>query len=498
MNRTWTRRQFLGTTAAAAGVVAQPFWLRGALAAEPDVVIELTAQPGAARLWRGTETRVLRYGARVLRGPAGAVRPSSGAIGPTLELRRGERVRIRFLNRLDAPSIVHWHGMLVPEHADGHPRFAVGPGGEYVYEFTVRNPAGTYLYHPHPHGVTGAQVYYGLSGLLIVREPDEPSRGLPGPAHELALVIQDRHVDADNQLVFKRSMMDGMTGVLGDTVLVNGVPDAAFNVAPRAYRLRLANVSNARIYKLAWSDGRPMQVIASDNGLLSSAEGPMELPHLTLAPFERVELLEDFGARRPGTELALESREFSSLSMNGTMRGMMGGMMGQGMMSGMMGDGMTGADQGRRLLVARFAVGLGPRVAGPLLRLPEPGPLPEMSGAELHTQLSFRMMRGFLNGRSFEMTRVAGDERLPLGHPSLWTFRNDGPGMAMPHPMHVHGVRFRIVERRGGVAADDLREGIVSVGFKDTFLALPGETVRIGLTPDEAGMFMVHCHNLEH
>ena len=209
-------------------------------------------------------------------------------------------------------------------------------------------------------------------------------------------------------------MMDAMTGVLGDTVLVNGMPDVAFNVAPRAYRLRLANVSNARIYKLAWSDGRPMQVIASDNGLLSSAEGPMQLPYLTLAPFERVELLEDFGARRQGAEIALQSLEFSSLSMNGMMQGMMSGMMGRGMMGGMMGGGMMGADQGRALLVARFTVGSGPRAAAPALRLPEPGSSPGNDAAQLRAQLSFRMMRGFINGRTFPDPRRAGDVHVPL------------------------------------------------------------------------------------
>jgi FtsP/CotA-like multicopper oxidase with cupredoxin domain len=87
---------------------------------------------------------------------------------------------------------------------------------------------------------------------------------------------------------------------------------------------------------------------------------------------------------------------------------------------------------------------------------------------------------------------------MPLGSPVSWTFSNDGPGMAMSHPMHVHGVRFRILERRGGKAADGLREGIVSAGFKDTFLIMPGESVRVGFTPTEPGLFMYHCHNLEH
>ena len=489
-----TRRQFLGATAAA---LAVPLPVRRAFADEPDLVLQLAAEPGSIPLWKGPQTQVLRYGAAVLRGRADAVKPAGGVLGPTLELKRGERVRIHFRNRLRNPSIIHWHGMLVPDQADGHPRFAVGAGGEYVYEFTVRNPAGTYLYHPHPHGMTGAQVYYGLAGVLIVREPDEHARGLPAD-HELALVIQDRRVGADNQFVFQRTMMDRMTGVLGDRVLVNGMPDAAFKVSPRPYRLRLANVSNARIYKLAWSDGRPMRVIATDNGLLSSAEGPKEVPYVTLAPFERVELLEDFGERRSGAEIALVSRAFSSMSMADMMEGMMGGGMMGNMMGGRMGGGMMGADQGQELPIARFMVGSGTRVRGGPLALPDPVPPPERPAAELHTQISFRHMRGFLNGRTFDMTGFADDERMPLGRPVAWTFTNDGPGMAMPHPMHVHGVRFRILERRGGEAADDLREGIVSARFKDTFMIMPGERIRLAFTPTESGLFMYHCHNLEH
>lgn len=500
----WTRREVLKALAAGAGLNAAPWPLRGALAASaPDLVLRLTAAPGRLSLWPGEETAVLRYTGEVLRGRADALRPITGALGPTLELRRGERVRIVFRNRLDEPSIIHWHGMLVPEAADGHPRFAVAPGGEYVYEFTVRNPAGTYLYHPHPHGRTGSQVYRGLAGLVIVREAQEQAYGLP--AHELSLVIQDRRV-SDNQFVFKRMMMDDMNGVLGDTVLVNGAPEAAFRVAPRPYRLRLANVSNARMYKLAWSDGSPMQVIATDNGLLSAADGIQTRPYVVLAPFERIELLEDFGTRRGGVEIALVSRAFASMGMmegmggdtmgRGGMGGMMGGMMGRGM--GDMMRGMMGPGQGEELTIARFTVAAGPRVAGAAPRLPSPDSEAPEGKARLYTRLAFRHMQGFLNGRRFEMAAVADDERLPLGEGSVWTFANDGGGMDMPHPMHIHGVRFRILERSRDGAPADLRDGLVDAGFKDTFLIFPGERVRLLVAPTEPGLFMYHCHNLEH
>jgi len=499
----WTRREFVKTVGAGSLVAAFPHAARSA--ADPDVSLRLVAAPSRARIFAGPETPVLRFSGEVLSGRRDALTASGNYLGPTLELRRGERVRIVLENRLTEPTIVHWHGMLVPEAADGHPRFAIAPGERYVYQFTVRNPAGTYLYHPHPHGRTGHQVYHGLAGLLIVREPAERDAGLPAGAFELPLVIQDRRVASGNRLAFKRTMMDDMNGVLGDTVLVNGRPDAAFEVAPRTYRLRLANVSNARVYKLAWSDGRPLTVIGTDNGLLSAADGPLERPYVVLAPFERIELLEDFGRRRAGAELALVSRAFAvgGGMMGGGMMG--GGMMGGGgsrgmggMMGGMMGD---GAQQGDELVVARFAVAGGSTSRAEPLRLPVVPPARESDPAlELQTELSFQHMRGLLNGRRFEMSGVADDERLPLGRPVLWTFSNPATQMmAMPHPMHIHGVRFRVVERSGGRGAGrDLAEGIVDAGFKDTFLILPGERVRVRLTLTEPGLFMYHCHNLEH
>ena len=109
--------------------------------------------------------------------------------------------------------------------------------------------------------------------------------------------------------------------------------------------------------------------------------------------------------------------------------------------------------------------------------------------------------RGFLNGRSFDaddMQAVADDERLPVGEASLWTFANDGRGMAMPHPMHIHGVRFRVVERSGAAVPGDLREGIIDTGYKDTVGIFAGEQVRVQLAPIVPGLFMYHCHNLEH
>ncbi len=497
-----TRRKFLGSLAAGGAMLATP--ASRALAQQaPDLVLKLTAAPAALPIFPGTPTRVLRLAGEVLAGRPDALQASGSYLGPTIELRRGERVRIHFDNRLSESSIIHWHGLIVPESADGHPRFAVNPGERYTYEFTVRNPPGTYLYHPHPHGRTGFQVYHGLAGMIIIRDAEEDAIGLPRGPYELPLVLQDREIDGDNQLIFRDTMMTRMAGVLGDTAFVNGRPDVRFDVSRRHYRLRVLNASNARIYKLAWSDGRPMTVIGTDNGLIDGADGPQQRPYVMLGPTERVEILEDFSTRQPRAEVALISEPFDTgegmeMMMGGGMGGMMGGNSNQGRSPGRMG--MMESSQGREMLLARFTVGAEHPQPLAEFTLPKARSVPPEPRFELTTRIGFRHMRGFLNGRDFEMKAVAPDERVPRNVPLLWTFEHeDGMGMHMPHPMHVHGVRFRVVERqRGPHAPTDVADGFVDQGHKDTVLVFPGERVRVAMTASEPGLFMYHCHNLEH
>ena len=102
----------------------------------PDVEFEITAAPGEARILPGAPTKVWSFRGRVLKGPASSLQPIPNSyLGPTLRVRRGQKVRVRFLNRLPDASIIHWHGLDVPQEADGHPRLAVPGGAEYIYEF---------------------------------------------------------------------------------------------------------------------------------------------------------------------------------------------------------------------------------------------------------------------------------------------------------------------------------------------------------------------------
>ena len=263
----------------------------------PDVELVLRPAPSEVPVLPGEPTRVWRYSGQLLKGPADTleVLPES-YLGPVIRLRRGQNVRVRFANHLDEHSIVHWHGLDVPESADGHPRLAIPRGTEYVYEFEVTNRAGTYWYHPHPHMRTGAQVYHGLAGLLLICDDEEEVLALPAGGAELLCVLQDREFDAGNQLIFRADGMPAMmNGVLGDRVLVNGRPQPTTEVDAAWHRVRVLNGSNARIYKLAWSRDLQMVVIGGDGGLL---EKPVERQALTLAPGQRADLLLDLTGLR--------------------------------------------------------------------------------------------------------------------------------------------------------------------------------------------------------
>lgn len=117
-------------------------------------------------------------------------------------------------------------------------------------------------------------------------------------------MIQDRTFNKQNQFQYLRGMHGKMMGFLGDTILVNGLPNVAFSVKSRAYRFRAVNGSNSRIYKMGWDDGTPITAIGTDAGLLPH---PETRPYIMLAPGERIDLWLDFSGRAVGSELVMYS-----------------------------------------------------------------------------------------------------------------------------------------------------------------------------------------------
>ncbi len=474
----------------------------------PDVEIALEAVVDQDAILPGGTTTVWRYRATLVQGPSDTLQPLSDSyLGPILNLRTGQKVRIAFTNRLpgNEKSIVHWHGLHVPEAADGHPRYAVLPGQSYVYEFTVQDRPGTYWYHPHPHGRTGPQVYRGLAGLIHISDPSRAAeQGLPTGPYDLSLVIQDRRFDTQNQLVYSADM----AGFLGDRILVNGRPNVTRPVERTSYRLRLLNGSNARIYKLAWSDGTPLTVIGTDGGLLDQ---PVQRSYVTLGPAERVELLVDFGQWPADTTLTLRSLAFS-----------------------VGGGNNSDLPNGAEFPVMDFQI----QEASPATPTPASTPTPfatvpapqghrlflpwvnkdnasgEAAQVQVDRTFALYLQAGqwTINGRTFEMEAVAPDEIVELGATEVWEFVNQRPagpggmrGMEQPHPMHIHGLQFRVLARQAPTDAtqranwETVKDGYVDEGWKDTVLLMPGERVQVQVQfQDYTGLFLYHCHNLEH
>lgn len=520
------RRKLLKYTAVAiAGAATYPVWAQAgefvrvnkpSADFHADVEIELTQSTADISIFKGEKTRVWKVTAKVLKGSSEVVDNNEGTyLAPTLRFKKGQKVRLILNNNLPAQSILHWHGLHVPANMDGNPMYAINQGETYIYEFEIHNRAGTYWYHAHTHSVTARQVYSGLAGLLIVSDEQEQALNLPSGDLDIPLVIQDRSFDEHNQLSYSSHMMQRMQGFLGDQIIINGRPDFVLPVATRAYRLRLLNGSNSRIYKLAWDDGTPITVIGVDGGLLERSE---QHGFVMLAPGERLELWMDFSGRAVDTELTLRSIAFDASTHGGGMgmmggRGMMGGMGRRGMMGGGMMS-VSSMPSGSDYPVLKVRITKKeqsndslPKVLTPItaLRVTDA----QNAASPKTITLSMQHMSALLNGRSYKMNDIQPDEIIPVNTLQLIEFDNGFSGgmhgmmMAMPHPMHLHGEQFQIVKREVNSGAQEnyqtVAAGFINNGWKDVVLVMPGEKVTI-LKPfnDFKGMFMVHCHNLEH
>lgn len=482
------RRDFLKIAGLTGGVLIGQHHISGQgrssskTAVAPDVILNLRAVLAEIPLVPGTPTQIWKYEGEVIQGsPDNLQALPNSFLGPTIRVRRGQTIRINFTNNLPEMTLMHWHGLHIPEAMDAHPRFTVASGQNYVYEFTVMNRAGTYWYHPHPDMRTGFQVYSGLAGLFIVTDNEEETLGLPSGEFDMPIVLQDRTFDANNQLVYQSN---SMSGFVGDRILVNGRLTQSIDVAGKFYRLRFLNGSNSRFYKLAWSDGTPMTAIATDGGLL---ESPVQRPYLMLAPGERIEVIADFKAFPFKQRRQLISQTFSPM-----------GNVGGG------GDLPNGAAfpiltfRIRRRMADNFVL---PQTLSTIVhyRLKD-----AVNAANPRTYpISFQMGNWLLNGRTFEMEGVAANETVGLNTLEAWDLSNQAGMMQMAHPIHIHLVQFQIIERQinasGAVNYEGVRYGYVDSGWKDVIMLMPGERARVLLRfEDFTGKFVYHCHILEH
>jgi len=461
-----SRRHFMAGSAALAAVAA------GARAQPAG--IELIPAPGRATLLPGQrETEVWAFNGSVP--------------GPVLRFRQGETARIAVTNRLTQDTTVHWHGIRLPNAMDGVPHLTqppIVPQGRFLYEFGLPD-AGTFWYHPHARSTE--QVERGLAGAFIVEEREPPAVD-----RDILWVLDDWRLTPEAAIAgdFGNMMDASHAGRLGNAVTLNGrVPDRVAVQAGERLRLRLVNVANARIFGLEFGALAP-RVMALDGHPLTPHAPPDG--RIVLGPAMRADLLIDVPAASGpiavmDTFYARGSYKLLDVAVEGQRR------------AAPLGDPFRLPANPHALpdlaAAERYTIEFGGGMMDPRLMrsMRERGGQPD---PEMVRTMRTRMMAGHvwtINGQSVLETAGTGHHDHPplltlkLGRSYILALNND---TAWPHPMHLHGMAFRVLSRNGVPAAHD--------EWRDTVLLNPGDRADIAFVADNPGDWMFHCHILEH
>jgi FtsP/CotA-like multicopper oxidase with cupredoxin domain len=395
-------------------------------------------------------------------GPTRTWGVNGSYLGPTLRAKRGDRVAVRVHNDLPEPTSVHWHGMHLPAVMDGGPHQEVAPGATWRPHWRIDQGAATLWYHPHPHGRTAAHIYRGLAGMFILDDPGSTPDGLPQDygVDDIPVIVQDRDVEGtrfDEDAGLFRS-----TGLLGDTILVNGTVTPRLDVTAATTRLRLLNASNARIYDFAVSDRRSLTVIGSDGGLLPRA---VDVRHLRLSPGERVEVLLRMD---PGERVVLRSLP-------------------QDLGADPWNQRLAGGNDRLDVMELRAADRLTPSAEVPA-RL---APAPDLANDDAARHRTFQLSGTSINGQRMDMGRI--DVASVVGTTEVWEVLNTDGG---PHNFHVHDAQFQVLARGGRDPSP------LEAGWKDTVYLVPGQEVALAVRfedyTDPGIPYMFHCHLLRH
>jgi bilirubin oxidase len=410
------------------------------------VEVTLVAKPASLELVPGRKTASYTY---------------NGSIpGPTIEVYEGDKVIVHFRNELPEPTTIHWHGLHIPNKADGSPFYPIPPGGSYDYVFTPeKGSAGTYWYHPHPDHNTGWQIAKGLFGAFIIRAKDDPLKGIP----EKLIVLSDNRFKPDGSvdIADPESLQGGIDFENGrecSHIFVNGKLDPTIKIrAGEVQRWRIINASAARVYRFA-IPGQKLIHVGNDGGLF---ERPVEVSDILIANSERVEVLVR-GTGKPGSIAMVQTLPYDRYSPQTRPEGW---------------------DKPVELL--KLAYSSRPAMKPPVIPAKLRFIAPIDSTLAKRTRY-FTLQQGFINGKVHDMMRV--DETAKLGDVEIWQVENI---VGMDHPFHLHGFQFQVIDRNG------VPEPYVS--WKDTINVPKHSYVRfIVRLSDFAGKWMYHCHILDH
>jgi spore coat protein A len=402
---------------------------------------------------------------------------------------------------------------------------------EAIFQYSNLQPGAPLWYHDHAMGITRLNVYAGLAGLYLIRDAYDtgvPGTGLNLPAgiYEVPLVIQDKQFTPNGSLFYPTT--SGLPApyphpvwvpeFFGDTAVVNAVAYPYLDVEPRRYRLRLYNGSQARFYNFKFVTQAkvilPFWVIGMEQSLLPA---PVQTTKLLLAPGERADLIFDFTGLAQGTLVTLKNDAKAPYP------GGQGGGVNQIMQFRLVKPLAPGGDTTTppASLVLPAVPALTPTPGAPMREIVMKETMDPATGAPTDV---------LLNGKWFNDPQYPTPDETPkVGDTEVWQFINL---TVDAHPMHLHLVKFQVVNRQPFNAAAYTTAWLAWVaagrnpatkpvlanyftapavpplpeemGWKDTAKSYPGEILRVIAKFDLPPLttlpaeYVYHCHILEH
>jgi len=459
--------------------------------------------------------------------------------GPTFEVRKGQPIAVKWTNQLptkhflpldytihgeeqDVPqvrTVTHVHGAQVMPDSDGYPDAWVTSDGRTgsalaadPCHYPNDQPATTLWYHDHAIGITRLNVYSGLAGFYLIRDPEEDSLNLPRGVYEIPLMIQDRSFSTDGSLLYPPAPNGThpvwMQEFFGNAICVNGKAAPFLEVEPRKYRFRMVNGSNSRFYHLTLvpadaagkptgkpADSPPFRQIGTDGGLLPA---PLSTHYLIFSPGERFDIVVDFSEHN--------SMNFALVNDAPAPYARGGEIVPTDVMLFKVTKPLAGKDTSSL-----------PDTLVPWSPMDPAHAVRERTLAltEMDRQSDGYTMIGLLGQKHWD-DPITEDPK--AGSMEIWSFANTTGDV---HPMHIHQVQFQVLNRQSFDTKTYLDSGkVVYTGipmppesnerpaWKDTIKTYSGYITRViakfdlpartQVKPGDEFRYVWHCHVLEH
>lgn len=370
-------------------------------------------------------------------------------------------------NQTNAPTAIHWHGLIVPNNQDGVPQVTqplIPPGGQYHYHFKLLQ-SGTYWMHSH-HGL---QIQEYLSAPFIISDPDEKQ-----DVKEIIMFLADYNQKSPQTIMHELHSMGNMANMSSSKPDLNDVTYDAYLTNYRTLKNpEIVTVTPGETVRLRVIDGSAATNFFVNIGQLSgqaiAVDGesikPLAGTKFQLAIGQRIDILVKL-PRGEGVYPILAQGEGSFLQ--------------------------TGLVLKTKNAALTPISETAPKKAGALnydqeLKIKAIKPL-QVKPVQ---QTIAANLEGDMQKYIWKINNQAWPNITPLSVEShnrieiVFINQTD-----MAHPMHLHGHVFEVTKING----QPIKDG----AMHDTVLVLPHTSLSVQFDSDSIGNWMLHCHMLYH